>query len=255
MTYGLWLSAAGLQVNDYRQSLLANNLANANTTAFKHDLAVIHERVMESRTSPGGGRFAHPVLDDLTGGPWVRPTIHSFEEGAFEQTGNALDVAIEGSGFLAVSDGIETRYTRDGRMTLNREGDLVMVAGEGRWHVLDEVGAPIRLNLALGSRPEILEDGTLRQDGNEVARVGLHEFADRSQLRKVGTNLYRNHGDNPTASAGVLRSGYVEQSTVNPVNGLARMIEASRAYEMNANLISLQDQTIGLAATTVGRIG
>ena len=255
MTYGLWLSAAGLQVNEYRQALLANNLANANTTAFKHDLAVIHERATESQTSPAGGRFAHPVLDNLTGGPWVQPTIHSFQKGELEQTGNPLDVAIDGPDFLAVSDGVETRYTRDGRMTLNRAGELVMVAGEGRWHILDDASAPILLNPALGSRAEISKEGTVWQEGREVARLGLVDFADRSQLSKVGSSLYRNHGSAATASAAAVRNGYVEQSTVNPVNGLARMIEASRAYELNANLISLQDQTIGLAVTTVGRIG
>ena len=254
MTYGLWLSAAGLQVNEYRQSIWANNLANANTTGFKHDLAVIQERDVESRAAAGGGRFAHPVLDSLTGGTWVRPTIHTFERGDFERTNNPLDLAIEGDGFLSVSDGQDTRHTRDGRLTLNRGGELVLVAGQGRWRVLDDGGTPIRVDPAGEGKIEISADGMIRQGGEEVARLGVVEFADPSQLTKVGANLYRNHAGAAAPSPSRIRSGYLELSTVNPVNGLAKMIEVARAYEVNANLISLQDQTIGLAVTTVGRI-
>ena len=73
MDYGLWLSAAGLQANEYRQALIANNLANAETVGFKHDLAVIRERRTEVAEG-GGGRFAHDLLDGLTGGSGVAPT-------------------------------------------------------------------------------------------------------------------------------------------------------------------------------------
>lgn len=254
MTYGLWLSAAGLQVNEYRQSILANNLANANTTGFKHDLAVIQERRVESRAGGGNGRFGHRVLDNLTGGLWVRPTVHTFEQGDLEETGGPLDLAIEGDGFFAVSDGKDTRYTRDGRLTLKTNGKLVMLAGQGRWRLLDVGGVPILVDSVGGGKIEVSKDGTIRQGGEVVARIGVVEFADRSQLSKVGANLYRNRGDAPTASDSRIRSGYVERSTVDPVHGLAGMIEVSRAYQLNANLISLQDQTIGLAVSTVGRI-
>jgi len=254
MTYGLWLSAGGLQINEYRQSLLANNLANSSTTGFKHDLAVIHERAVESRDEPGGQRFAHGVLDHLTGGSWVRPTVHTFEKGDFERTDNPLDVAIDGTGFLSVSDGTETRYTRDGSMTLNRNGELVMSAGQGRWRVLDEGGAPILLDPA-GGEIEIGGDGTVHQGGESVGRLGVVDFDDTEQLSKVGANLYVNHGAAMRPAESAIRSRYLEMSTVSPVKALAEMIEASRAYQVNANLISLQDQTIGQAVTTVGRIG
>jgi len=254
MTYGLWLSAGGLQINEYRQALLANNLANAGTTGFKHDLAVIHERAVASRDAPGERQFSNPVLDSLTGGPWVRPTVHTFEKGDFERTDNPLDVAIDGPGFLTVNNGADTRFTRDGRLTLNRNGELVMAAGQGRWRVLDDGGSPILLN-PTGGDIEISEDGTVRQGDERVGRLGVVDFADSSQVSKIGTNLYVNHGGAPASSASAIRSRYLELSTVNPVNGLAQMIEASRAYQINANLISLQDQTIGLAVSTVGRIG
>ncbi len=255
MTYGLWLSTAGLQTNEYRQAILANNLANANTTGFKQDLAVIQERNVESRAKGINGRFANPVLDGLTGGAWVRPTIHTFERGDFEKTGNPLDVAIDGDGFLSVSDGSETRFTRDGRLTTNRNGELVLVASQGRWRVLDAGGKPIRIDPQNGGKISITEDGSVRQDGVSVGRLGVVDFADKTQLSKAGGNLYRNHGDTPVPSSSRVRGEHLELSTVNPVNGLAGMIEVSRAYQLNASLITLQDQTIGMAVSTVGRIG
>ncbi len=255
MTYGLWLSAGGLQTNEYRQTVLANNLANANTTGFKHDLAVIHERRMESATAPGGGRFRHPVMEGLTGGAWVRPTIHTFEQGSFERTGSPLDLALEGDGFLTVTDGKEVRYTRDGRLSLNGEGELVMVAGAGRWRVADEAGRPILVDPYSGGQIAIANDGTVRQGEDVVSRLGLRSFDDRTELTKEGANLYRHHGATFKTSTARVRSGFLERSTFDPIQGLASMIEVSRAYQMNANLLSLQDQTIGMAVTTVGRIG
>lgn len=254
MTYGLWLSTAGLQVNEYRQSIMANNLANTSTVGFKHDLAVIQERPVESASGPNS-RFANPVLDRLTGGLWVRPTVQTFAQGDLDHTGAPLDVAIDGDGFFAVRDGAQTRYTRDGRMTLNRKGELVMVAGGGRMRILDDDGTPIRIDTASGGPVTITRDGKVLQNDDEVATIALVDFADRTQLTKTGANLYRNHGAPPTTATGRLKSGYVERSTSDPVRGLAAMIEVSRAYQLNANLISLQDQTVGQAVNRVGRIG
>ena len=255
MTYGLWLSAAGLQVNDYRQSVLANNLANVDTVGFKHDLVVIRERLVESRARAANGRFAHPILNDLTGGAWVRPTITTHEQGDLDRTDAPLDLAIQGEGYFAVSNGSETRYTRDGRLTLNAAGELVLSAAQGRWHVLDTSGQPIRLEVESASEINISGDGTVRQRGGEIGRIGLVEFADRSSLSKIGRNLYQNHGGPPSPSDSQIKSGFVERSTADPIRGLTQMIEASRAYQINANLISLQDQTIGQAVGRVGRIG
>ncbi|MCH7527184.1 MAG: flagellar hook basal-body protein [Planctomycetes bacterium] len=255
MTYGLWLSTAGMQINDYRRSVMANNLANVNTVGFKHDLAVIQERLIESKAGAGGGRFAHGLLDNLTGGAFVRPTIHTFEQGGLSKTSNPLDLAIEGDGFFVVRDAQTTQYTRDGRFTLNKEGELVMVAGQGRFRALDVQGIPIRLPDANGRRITVSGDGTIRMGDEEIAQIGLVDFDDRSQLTKVGGNRYRNDASPTRPAAGTIRSEHVEQSTFNPIAGLAQMIEVSRAYELNARMLSLQDFTIGQAVTTVGRVG
>jgi len=255
MTYGLWLSAGGLQVNQYRQEIVTNNLANVETVGFKHDLAVIHERPMEAKDAANGPRYAHQLLDRLSGGSWVRPTYTSFEQGALVRTGSDLDAAIDGDGFFTVREGNEIRYTRDGRFTLNPAGELVMVANQGRAKVLSEDGRPIVIDTK-GGKVTIAQDGSIRQGKAKVlvAKLDVVAFENQQALRKEGGNLFRSIGERPVATQNTtVHGGFVERSTQNPMTGLVEMIEVTRAHELNARMISLQDQTIGQAVNTVGR--
>jgi len=255
MTYGLWLSAGGMQINEYRQSIIANNLANVDTVGFKHNLAVIHERRMASAANAGELSYSNRLLDAMSGGMWVRPTYTSFAQGALEETGNDLDIALEGDGFLRVSDGNGERYTRDGRLTIDRDGTLRLTAGDGRYRVLDTAGQPIVIDRALG-RPTIGQDGTVYQGGAAVGRMALWDFPDRDLLRKTGSGLLENVGDQaPVASGARVHTGFLERSNLDAVTGMVDMIEVSRAYQLNAQMVSLQDSTLGEAVNRVGRIG
>ena len=188
---------------------------------------------------------------------FVAPTYHSFAQGPLARTGNDLDVAISGDGFFSVRVGNQVRYTRDGRFTLNADNELVMVANKGRAKVLDESGAPIALlPPRFAGRPTIGADGTVRQGDTVVGRIGLAEFADRNTLRKVGANLFQATGGRPQPADNTsLMPGMVERSNADPVEGLASLIEVSRAYRLNAQMISLQDSTIVQAVSRGGRIG
>lgn len=252
-SYGLWLSAAGMKVNEHRQTLLANNIANADTTGFKHDMAIVSQRPIASKTQPGGLTAVHPILDGLSGGLNVEPTFTSFEQGRIEPTNRPLDVAISGEGFLTVGDGEVTRYTRNGEFTTNRSGELVLVAGDGKWKVLDEGGSPIILDPQLGE-PAIAGDGTIRQGRSVVATLGLVTTPDKQDLRKVGGNLFELTRGEMEVASGHFVSGARERSTFDAMSGLASMIEAARAYQFNATLIQLQDQATGLAVGTLGRV-
>ena len=243
-SYGLWLSAAGMKVQEHRQTLYANNLANAKTTGFKHDLAVITQRAVESRETPGSFQFAHPVLDDLPGGINIHQPFQNLAQGPIESTGRALDVAIEGRGFFAVSDGDRTRYTRDGEFTRNATGDLVLASGAGRWRVLDETGVPITLS-ETGGDASIGEDGTVRQGRAVVGKIAVHLPEDDQSLRKVGENLFEPKDTVMRAAQGTLRAESREGSNFDVMPGLAGMLEATRAYQMNATMIQLQDQLSG----------
>ena len=252
-SYGLWLSTAGMKVNEHRQTLLANNMANASTTGFKHDLAVVTERRIESKESPDGFAFAHPVLDGMAGGVNIHPSFHSLEQGSIETTGRPLDVAIRGEGFFQVSDGADLRYTRNGEFAMNTKGELLLANESGNWNVLDDAGAPIVFDPS-GEQPVVSQDGTVRQGTEVVARIGLVANDDPRALRKVGQNLFESTRGEMSPAGGTLIGGARETSTFDPVQGLAGMIEASRAYQLNASMIQLQDQLNGVAASTLGRM-
>ena len=251
-SYGLWLAAAGMKVNDHRQSILANNLANANTTGFKHDLAVVMQRRVESQANSARPGAVHPVLDGMSGGVNVRPTFYNFSAGNIENTGKPLDAAIRGDGFFVVSDGESTRYTRDGEFTRNRDGELALAAGNGRWKVLSGDGATIVLS-ETGGKLSIGANGSVREGQTLVAELAVVN-GDRESLRKVGENLFEGESAQMEPIDPRLIPEAREESNFDVMQGLASMIESSRAYELNAQMIRLHDQMTGLAVSRVGRV-
>lgn len=252
-SYGIWLSAAGMKVSEHRQMLMANNLANANTIGFKQDLAIIRERIIESQSSPEGFEFVHPVLGSYSGGLNVRPTNYSFAQGDLEHTGKPTDVAIDGDGFFLVSDGEHTRYTRNGNFSINKDGFFILSSGGGRWKVLDDTGSPVQIDNRLDP-PTITSNGTILQGELEVAKLGLMTTENKQLLRKVGETLFNADAVEMQPIEGRFIINTLEQSNYHVMTGLASMIEATRSYEMNANLIRLQDQITGQAVSTIGRL-
>jgi len=252
MDYGIYLSAAGLQANQYRMEVLANNLANANTPGFKHDLTVLRERQPESRERMVGLDASDPSLSSMTGGLFVAPTHTCFEQGPIEQTARPLDVALKGDGFFRIQDGNEERYTRDGRFMTDKAGRLVTVAG---FHpVLDENGLPIVVDADVKGPVSIHANGELRAGNASFGKIGVVDFADKSLLRKAGGNLIQALGATPEPITGDLQVGAVENSTVDPTQSLVSMIEVNRAYQLNATLIGLADNTLSRAVNDIGRI-
>lgn len=253
MVYGLWLSASGLQANQYRQDLIANNLANVQTTGFKHDLAVFSERRVASEEALGGSTLSDRLLDRMTGGLFVAPTFTQFDQGAIQKTNRPLDVALDGEGFFAVQDAGRTAYTRDGRFTVNRDGQLVTVAG-GR-PVLSDAGTAIRVSPDRADDVRVAEDGSVRVGAVPVAKLGVADFADKQELQKVGANLFVAPagavGQEPAAT---VHSGALESSTVDPASAMVAMIEASRAYEMNATMVRMQDSMLDKAANSIAKL-
>ncbi len=251
--YGFWLSAAGMKVNEHRQAVHANNMANSNTTGFKQDLAMVMQRDIESVENAGGARLRHPVLDQLAGGLNVRQSTIDFSQGPIENTRKPLDVALQGKGFFSVSDGKTTQYTRNGEFAINRESELVMSGGDGKWRVLGDDGRPISL-ASDGGPLRIADDGTIRQGKNVVAKLGFFVADNEKAMRKAGENLFDASKTEMKSINATVRSGAIEGSNFSAIKGLSAMIEATRAYQLNATMIQLQDQVTGQAVTTVGRV-
>jgi flagellar basal-body rod protein FlgF len=254
MNYGLYLSATGVIANSYRQDVIANNLANAETSGFKRDLALFQERPTEARTRGGGFRnFSDPLLERLGGGAFASPTLVDQRQGEFEPTGKPLDVAIQGTGYFAVSDGTTTYLTRNGEFSTDRTGKLVLATDPGL-AVMDPRGRPITLR---PGRPTfVARDGTVTQDQRPAGRIGVFDVPDRTQLTKQGGTLFANPTNQPLQpGAGLLRSEAVERANVDPAAELAELMDTQRQLEANANMIRCQDQTLSRLVNEVGKIG
>lgn len=259
MNYGLYLSAAGALTSLHRQDVYANNLANVNTVGFKPDIAITRDRLPARLEA--GAPMADPqwMLEQLGGGNFVEPTRIDLKQGALQSTGNALDLAITGDGFFVVSTGKGTgpeqlRFTRDGRFTLNAQGELVMASTGMK--VLDVNDQPIRLDPTLDV--QIDSNGEISQNGEVVARLQVASPTDPSLLRKAGDNLLRfAEGASPTRTPalGQLHQGYVEGSAVDPILAMNAMISASKSLQSNATLMQYHDHIMGQAINTFGRVG
>jgi flagellar basal body rod protein FlgG len=254
MIYGLYLSATGVLTNAHRQDVIANNLANAETVGFKRDLAVFQEiRTAASQRGLNPSRHSDPLLEPLGGGLTYAPTFVDYSQGELESDGDPFSMAIEGSGFFAVLDDGQVRLTRNGQFSVNQRGNLALASGGQE--VLDTQMRPIPLAATGGLT--LMADGTLVQSGQAVARLGVFDVPDPARLKKLGSSLmsYPQIERSVRAASGQVRQGVIERGNVDPTIELARMMDAQRQLEANANIIRFQDQTLGRLVNDVGRIG
>ncbi len=217
--------------------VVANNIANVNTTGYKADSSLFEEFLTSGAHEDnfvGADRRVSYVQD--------RATFRDFSQGAADQTKNPLDVAIDGSGFLVVQTAAGERYTRDGGLQLNGQGQLVTVAGNP---VLGASGPIIfqptdhDINVAPDGTITVLE-GTSTADSIR-GKLRLVSFADAQKLLKEGANLYSagEAAAQPDASS-VVRQGFIEKSNVSAVAEMSRMIEVTRAYTQISTLLQQQ---------------
>jgi flagellar basal body rod protein FlgG len=249
MNYGLYLSAAALRVQEYRQEVIANNLANVNTTAFKSDQTVIRSRRSAVQEQAFPADLYVPIVDDVGGGLRSGGTYTDFSQGSLVRTGRDLDIALKGEGFLSVAGDGRTEYTRDGRLDRDVEGNLVTVADGCK--VLDESGKPIHLG---DGRVTIEGNGTVRVNGEVQAHLALVRFADPTVLQKVGANDYVADGAKTQPSDAQVVSGHVESSGVDPTRALVDMMTGQRVYEAAARMLQSADTMTGHAVNDIARL-
>jgi flagellar basal body rod protein FlgG len=251
MNYGLYLSASGVMANSYRQDVIANNLANSETVGFKRDLAIFQERrtALQER---GGAGYSDPLLEKQTGGLLAMPTRVDTQQGDLENTGNPLDVAVQGGGYFAVANGNNRHLTRDGRFMVDRSGNLILSTEQGN-HVLDDKGKPITLET--GGKISISRDGEIFQNGKSVAKLGFYDVPDPSKFTKQGgTMLIYPDSAQLRRASGQILSGFQEHSNVDPTIELAQLMDTQRQLEANANMIKYQDSMMQRLVNDVGKI-
>jgi flagellar basal-body rod protein FlgF len=252
MIYGLYLSATGVMANSHRQDVIANNLANSETVGFKRDLAMFQERATALRERGQAGDWSDPVQEKIGGGLLVTGTQIDREQGVLDRTGNPFDLGIEGEGYFAVGNGDQTRLTRNGQMMLNREGELILANARNQ-KVLDTNGRAIRLDPTKNTT--MSEDGQISQAGQPVARIGVFDVPDRTQLKQQGGSLFSYPDTNQLrAGTGKLHNEVIERSNVDPTLELTELMDAQRQLEANANMIRYQDSTLQRLVNDVGKI-
>ncbi len=244
MIRGMYTAASGMLVQAQRTDIISNNLANVDTVGYHRQAGHVRAfpDMLLSRMD-GGGRS--PV-GSLGTGAVVDGGRHSFKPGRLHETGNDLDFALLDFGFFAVAHPEGTRYTQDGRFSLNESGWLVTQNG---YRVLGERG-PIHLEpgaMEVNSRGEIYVDGRFQD------RFLVVEFNDRDGLRRLGENLYQAQPEagDPFRFNTVVAQGVVESSNVNVIREMVNMIEVHRAYEANQKVIQAHDETLGKAVNEI----
>ena len=218
--------------------VVANNVANVNTNGFKADRSLFQEFLTSDAREDGfrsGDRRVSFVQD--------RATFHDFGAGPTEQTKNALDVAIDGQAFLVVQTPTGERYTRDGSLQINPQGQLVTASG---YPVLG-TGGPIVFQSTDRDISISADGGVSVREGAAITdslrgKLRLVNFAQPQKLVKEGANLYsagEGAGQAPDATATV-RQGFIEKSNVNSVAEMSRMIEVTRAYTQISAMLQQQ---------------
>jgi flagellar basal-body rod protein FlgF len=241
MIYGLYLSAQGAQIQTLRQAVVANNIANAATTSFKRDL-VTAQAHLPYDAEHGKPTWIQGNLYDMPGGVTPGNSATDYSQGSIRHTNATLDLAIQGKGFLRVTDGKKTYLTRDGELELGPQNQLV--TRDGGLALLNSSGQPVG-SIDPDLPVEILANGSVTQGGEEVARLALVEPESYQQLTKIGKNLYSTPGKlNPVGPETEVKQGYLENSGMQPVAGMVELIESSRALEANVNMIHYQDDSL-----------
>jgi flagellar basal-body rod protein FlgF len=224
-------------VLERQMDVVANNVANVNTNGYKADKSLFQEYLRTGAREDnfiGSDRAVSFVLD--------RGSYRDFTQGSAEQTKNPLDVTIDGGGFLVVQTAAGERYTRDGGLQINNQGQLVTANGDA---VLGTNGPivfqPTDHDIAIAADGNIsVVEGTNRTDSVR-GKLRLVSFADAQQLLKEGSNLYSagNAAAQPDTASRV-RQGFVEKSNVSSVTEMSRMIEVTRTYTQIANMLQQQ---------------
>jgi flagellar basal-body rod protein FlgG len=248
----LHVARTGLDAQNTRMRVIANNLANVNTTGFKRDRAAFETLAYQQITTPGApSSEANKFAIGLSVGSGVQlaGTARIDTQGTFETTGNALDMAIEGAGYFQVlmPDG-RTGYTRAGDFSLSADGKLVTGAG---LPVQPEIQVPDGAQAIT-----IAADGTVSANvagqTSELGKVEIARFANAAGLQAIGDNILLETGASGPAQVGApglegrgtIRAGALEASNVNVVEELVDMIETQRAYEVNSKMISATDEML-----------
>lgn len=240
----LYPALSGALAQEINLDIIANNLANINSTGFKKDFSVLsaYDPLGNDQPAPNGGKEPLPSFGYLDS---IRT---DFSAGASKQTGAPLDVAVDGLNFFAVQTPGGTRYTRNGSFTLNSQGQIVTESG---YPVLGLSGP---MTLPPG-KISINQDGKVSVAGTEVDTFQVVQFSDVKKLTKTEGTLFVASDMTPVPSTEKrVQQGYIEGSNVNPVEEMVGMIRLMRLYEASQKVMQSSDAMSTRASNDIGKV-
>jgi flagellar basal-body rod protein FlgG len=254
MDSALWAAKTGLDAQQTRMTVTANNLANVNTTGFKKGRAVFEDLLYQNVRQVGASTSQDteaPTGLSLGTGARVVATEKSYTQGSLQQTDNSLDLAITGRGFFQVllPDGA-IGYTRDGDFQVSSQGELVTASG---YPLQPAITIPDgSQSIAIGADGVVSVQLSGQSTPTQVGSVQLVDFINPAGLQPRGENMLVESAASGAAQTGTpgvnglggLQQGALESSNVNIVEELVNMIETQRAYEINSKAISTTDQML-----------
>jgi flagellar basal-body rod protein FlgG len=251
MIRALTTAASGMDAQQTRMEVIANNLANVNTTGFKKDDLHFEDLLYQTLRSPGAANTrgeATPSGIQIGHGTRLADIVKSFAPGSQLATGNPFDLAIEGRGFFRIQLPNGTyAYTRDGSFRTDGEGRVVTSAGDPLDPPLEV--PPETTQVTISRDGVVTAFGADAPEGTEIGRIELADFPNPAGLLSLGHNLFRQTpasgepilGAPGQSGIGSLSQGFLESSNVQVVEEMIRLITTQRAYELNSKVIQTAD--------------
>lgn len=254
MIRSLWIAKTGLDAQQTQLDITSNNLANVATNGFKRARGVFEDLLYQTLRQPGASSSATTQIPSgLQIGTGVRPvaTERIFTQGNLTQTGNSLDIAIQGEGFFQIQlpDGT-LGYTRDGAFQKDSQGQIVTANGYPLSPAITIPSNALSISIGTDGVVSVVQSGS--PTPVQVGQIQLASFVNNGGLQSMGQNLFLETASSGTATpntpgtngVGILNQGYVETSNVNVVEELVNMITTQRAYEINSRSIQTSDQML-----------
>lgn len=254
MIRSLWTARTGLDAQQTQLDVISNNLANVSTNGYKRQRVVFEDLLYQILRQPGAQQTQQTQISSgLQIGTGVRPvaTERIFTQGNLQQTGNSLDLAVQGNGFFQIEQPDGTvAYTRDGAFQLDNQGNIVTPSG---YPLADNINIPadaVSVTIGKDGTVSIVQAGQLAPI--EVGAIQLATFVNPGGLQSSGENLFLETASSGVATpnqpgtngVGVINQAYVETSNVNVAEELVSMIVTQRAYELNSRAIQTSDQML-----------
>lgn len=257
MIRSLWIARTGLDAQQTNLDVIANNLANVSTNGFKKSREIFEDLLYQTIRQPGAQSSQQTQFSNgLQLGVGVRPvsTERIFTQGNLQQTGNALDMAINGNGFFQIQmpDGT-LAYTRDGSFQLDNQGQIVTSSG---YAVMPGITVPsntLSITISQDGTVSVTQPATPTPTTSQIGSLQLAAFVNTGGLQSMGGNLFLETVSSGAATLntpgqyglGVLNQNMVETSNVNVAEELVTMIQTQRAYELNSKVVSTSDAMLG----------